>query len=103
MDTTRSKKEDNVCDLARDLVRYTGPVVFEKGEQVSVIIIEIKHDELEEGTEFFNLRIGSIHRRLKRSPSGADSTKMPIDVAELGVTEPGGQTNIPKYKTLPNT
>ena len=65
MDTTRSQDEENACDLDHDLVRYTGPIVFEKGEELSVVTIEIKRDTKEERTEFFNMRIGSIHKRVK--------------------------------------
>ena len=67
VDTARSQDEENACDLDYDLVRYTGPIVFEKGEELSVVTIEIKHDTKEERTEFFNMRIGSIHKRVKRA------------------------------------
>ena len=72
VDTVDSEDEDNKCDLERDLVRYTGPVVFETGEKLSVIAIEIKRDKKEEGSEFFNARIGSIHKRVRRGSDNED-------------------------------
>ena len=68
VDTTNSEDKDNKCDLVLDLVPYTGPMVFEKGEKEAVITIEIKRDDIAEETEFFNMRLGSIHKRVKRGP-----------------------------------
>ena len=65
MDTARSQDEENACDLDHDLVRYTGPIVFEEGEKLSVVTIEIKPNTMEGGSKFFNMRIGSIHKRVK--------------------------------------
>ena len=66
MDTSRNQDEANKCDLDLDLVPYRGPLVFEKGEKSSVITVMIKQDDQEEETEFFDMKIGSIHKRLKR-------------------------------------
>ena len=73
--TVKSQEEDNKCDLDFDLVRYRGPVVFEKGEHLSEITIEIKQDHSDEETEFFNMRIGSIHKRVKREHHGSKRRK----------------------------
>ena len=71
VDTARSQDEENACDLDHDLVRYTGPIVFEEGEKLSVVTIEIKPNTMEGGSKFFNMRIGSIFKRVKREATPA--------------------------------
>ena len=87
MDTSRNQDEANKCDLDLDLVPYRGPVVFEKGEKSSVITVMIKQDDEDEETEFFDMKIGSIHKRLKRSSSQPKRKK--IEQITIEIPKPG--------------
>eukprot|EP00092_Neocalanus_flemingeri_P021626 GFUD01023456.1.p1 GENE.GFUD01023456.1~~GFUD01023456.1.p1 ORF type:complete len:785 (-),score=183.99 GFUD01023456.1:84-2438(-) len=56
-----------------DIVTYKGPVVFNKNEENSSILIRVKEDNKTENTEYFFLEIQDSmvmkqHRRRKRSP-----------------------------------
>ena len=90
MDTVRNQDEANKCDLDLDLVPYRGPVVFEKGEKSSVITVMIKQDDEDEETEFFDMKIGSIHKRLKRSGPQPKKEKIEqIDKISGKILKPG--------------
>ena len=82
VDTLKSVTENSTCDLDYDLVKYTGPVVFEKGQGMSRITIEIKLDAEEEEDEFFDLKIGSIHKRIKRQAAANDAKARIINIGK---------------------
>ena len=89
VDTFKSVTENSTCDLNYDLVQYTGSVVFEIGQGMSRITIEIKLDAEEEEDEFFDLKIGSIHKRIKRQAANAANAADAANAAKARINTLG--------------